>query len=103
LIKKIVNGKEILAADERYSRLEIERWLINRVAREITSDDSERWDIIANVRRPDLTFDQRREAIAALILRHDLSLILIGKKADGEEETFAASYRRFYGVALPVP
>jgi hypothetical protein len=102
VIKKVVNGKTELHADEVYSRSKIESWLILRVAREITSDESEQRDIAIAIHAGDTDFAKRRDRIGALILRHDIAQNLVGKKADGIEETFAASFARFYGVPLSV-
>jgi hypothetical protein len=85
MIKKIINGKAMLTADQAFSRYDIEAWLIRRLGSPPC--------ITAGL----TTFAERQQRISDFILANDFRDLPVTSK---EPETFGQFYIRFYGAAL---
>jgi hypothetical protein len=92
-----------LHADDVFNRFDIERWLIKRIALcAYPHDPLSRRQCAAFMTEGVTTFDVRRARIVSLIIEKHLADQPIGKRSNGNKETFAAFCLRFYGEALPV-
>jgi hypothetical protein len=89
-------------ADEHFSRLAIEAWLIRRVSLAIEpADENARIDLVRSISKGDTNFEIRSSRIGAMIALYDVGGKFAGRKNDGVEETLAMVYRRFYGRDVP--
>lgn len=88
MIKKIVNGKSMLAADETFNRARIEAWIIGELGNppEITEGIT--------------TPKQRQERIRDLILKRGIANSPATAKT---KQNWATVYARFYGELLTKP